>query len=240
MQPRRENVYENADGTRRQNVYADNRQGNGDRRQGQNGNQGDRRRNQGGFNRNNNGDRPQRPYGERGGRGDGNQRPYQNNRPGQNGGQGDRNGGKGNSYRGKESGGRLDRELDRFNKEAVAAPDELRGKESRERDKDRNKNAKQRNDYDALGGKKQERFVNLEKNGGKKKPQQPQPKQEEDVIRTLVLPEKLTIKELADKMKVQPAVIVKKLFLKGTMVTVNQEVDYGDCRRDRIRVQLHL
>ena len=228
VQPRRENVYENADGTRRQNVYADNRQGNGDRRkgQGQNGNQGDRRRNQGGFNRNNNGDRPQRPYGERGGRGDGNQRPYQNNRPGSNGGQGDRNSGKGNSYRGKESGGRLDRELDRFNKEAVAAPDELRGKESRERDKDRNKNAKQRNDYDALGGKKQERFVNLEKNGGKKKPQQPQPKQEEDVIRTLVLPEKLTIKELADKMKVQPAVIVKKLFLKGTMVTVNQEVDY--------------
>ena len=57
--------------------------------------------------------------------------------------------------------------------------------------------------------------------------QQPQqPKQEEEVIKTLVLPEKLTIKDLADKMKVQPAVIVKKLFLKGTMVTVNQEIDY--------------
>ena len=27
-------------------------------------------------------------------------------------------------------------------------------------------------------------------------------------------------------MKVQPSVIVKKLFLKGTMVTVNQEIDY--------------
>ncbi len=71
-------------------------------------------------------------------------------------------------------------------------------KESRERDKDRNKNARQRNDYDALGGKKQERFINLEKNGGKKKPQQqPKPKPEEDVIRTLVLPEKLTIRELS-------------------------------------------
>ena len=46
------------------------------------------------------------------------------------------------------------------------------------------------------------------------------------MIKTLVLPEKLTIKELADKMKVQPSVIVKKLFMKGTMVTVNQEVDY--------------
>ena len=118
--------------------------------------------------------------------------------------------------------------IDRCNQEAAAAaPEELRGKESRERDKDRNKNARQRNDYAALGGKKQERFINLEKNGGKKKPQkQPKQQPEEDVIRTLEIPEKLTIRELADKMKVQPSVIVKKLFLKGTMVTVNQEVDY--------------
>ena len=49
---------------------------------------------------------------------------------------------------------------------------------------------------------------------------------QEDVIKTLVLPETMTIKELADRMKVQPAAIVKKLFLQGTMVTVNQEVDF--------------
>ena len=36
----------------------------------------------------------------------------------------------------------------------------------------------------------------------------------------------MTIRELADKMKVQPSVIVKKLFLKGTMVTVNQDIDF--------------
>ena len=36
----------------------------------------------------------------------------------------------------------------------------------------------------------------------------------------------MTIRELADKMKVQPSVIVKKLFMKGQMVTVNQEVDF--------------
>ena len=36
----------------------------------------------------------------------------------------------------------------------------------------------------------------------------------------------MTIRELADKMKVQASAIVKKLFLKGQMVTVNQEVDY--------------
>ena len=163
--------------TPRENVYAQNpeyRPQNNDRRQGNNNDRRDRnnngqRRPQGdGRNQRNNGDRPQRPYGDRNGRNDG-QRPYQNNgRPGQ--GQGDRNNNRNNGFRGgNNGGGRLDREIDRFNKEAAAAaPEELRGKESRERDKDRNKNARQRNDYDALGGKKQERFINLEKNGGKK------------------------------------------------------------------------
>ena len=36
----------------------------------------------------------------------------------------------------------------------------------------------------------------------------------------------MTIRELADAMKVQPSAIVKKLFMKGQMVTVNQEVDF--------------
>ena len=36
----------------------------------------------------------------------------------------------------------------------------------------------------------------------------------------------MTIRDLADKMKVQPAAIVKKLFMKGQMVTVKQEVDF--------------
>jgi translation initiation factor IF-2 len=240
-EPKRPNVYENV----YQNVYDQGGHPNnnsGERRPNNNGerrpnnNNGERRPNNNNGERrfNNNGDRSNRGgqgngfNGNRGGRQDGNQRTFQNGRPNQNGAQGDRNNNRGNGYRGKESnGGRLDREIDRFNKESAAPAEELRGKESRDRDKDRNKNNRQRNDYDALGGKRQERFINLEKNGGKKKPtQQPQPKQEEDVIRTLVLPEKLTIKELADKMKIQPSVIVKKLFLKGTMVTVNQEIDY--------------
>ena len=36
----------------------------------------------------------------------------------------------------------------------------------------------------------------------------------------------MTIRELAEKMKMQPAVIVKKLFMQGKIVTVNQEIDY--------------
>ena len=160
-----------------------------------------------------NNNRPQgdRPYNNNRPQGD---RPY-NNRP-----QGDRNG------RGGRNGGRFDQELNRFNKEAIqAGPDDLR-KESREnRDRD-NTRKKQVQEHDKLGSKKQERYVNLEKNGGKKKrPAQPKPK-EEDTIRSVSLPERMTIKELADKMKVQASEIIKKLFMKGQMVTVNQEIDY--------------
>ena len=41
----------------------------------------------------------------------------------------------------------------------------------------------------------------------------------EEQIKVITLPEKLTIKELADKMKMQPSVIIKKLFLAGQVVT---------------------
>ena len=44
----------------------------------------------------------------------------------------------------------------------------------------------------------------------------------------IVLPEFITIKELAEKMKLQPAAIIKKLFLEGKIVTVNQEISYED------------
>ena len=108
-----------------------------------------------------------------------------------------------------------------------AAPEEIRGKDSRGNNDRRNNNNNHRKDHDKLGGKKQENYVNLEKHGGRKKPQQqPKPKEDENVIKTITLPEKMTIRDLADKMKLQPSAIVKKLFMKGEMVTVNQEVDF--------------
>jgi len=48
----------------------------------------------------------------------------------------------------------------------------------------------------------------------------------EDDIKVIVIPEIITIKDLADKMKIQPSTIVKKLFMQGEMVTVNQEISY--------------
>ncbi len=57
-------------------------------------------------------------------------------------------------------------------------------------------------------------------------PQQRKDEAKVQEIKTIVIPESITIKELADKMKLQPSVIVKKLFLQGKVVTINQEVDY--------------
>ncbi len=58
--------------------------------------------------------------------------------------------------------------------------------------------------------------------------EKPQPKQEkkEEQIKQITIPKMLTIKELADAMKIQPSAIVKKLFLQGKVVTVNQEIDF--------------
>ena len=64
---------------------------------------------------------------------------------------------------------------------------------------------------------------------GVKAPVMPQPKKEEakvEEIKTIVIPEVITIKELAEKMKLRPADIVKKLFLQGTIVSINQEIDF--------------
>lgn len=114
----------------------------------------------------------------------------------------------------------------------MAAPvvDDVRGKESRERGNNRNNNNNKRYEHDKLGGKHQENYINLEKHGGKKKhqPQPQKPKEDEDTIKTLVLPEKIVIRDLADKMKVQPSAIVKNLFMKGQMVTVNHEVTFEE------------
>ncbi len=57
-------------------------------------------------------------------------------------------------------------------------------------------------------------------------PQKSSVEKVEETIKVITIPEVLTIKELADKMKLQPSAIIKKLFLKGTIVTVNQEIDY--------------
>lgn len=68
--------------------------------------------------------------------------------------------------------------------------------------------------------------VNKNKPGRFIKPEKKAFDAKEEVIKVITLPETLTIKELAEKMKLQPSAIVKKLFLQGKIVTVNQEIPF--------------
>ena len=61
-------------------------------------------------------------------------------------------------------------------------------------------------------------------NKPKQQPVKPEPKEEE--IKVITVPEFITIKELADKMKMQASAIIKKLFMQGKMFSINQEVDF--------------
>ncbi len=153
------------------------------------------------------------------------------NRDGQNRGQGgfNRNGQNGGGFnkdgqnRGQGFGGR-DNNRNRDSKpDFVFEKPEARKPESRRADN--NKNNKNNRD------KKEKEKENLKfasnRPGQFIKPKKVEtPAEPEDTIKTLVLPDTLTIQELGDKMKVQPSAIVKKLFLQGKMVTINQEIDF--------------
>ena len=56
-----------------------------------------------------------------------------------------------------------------------------------------------------------------------KKPEEP-----EDGIRNIILPEKMTIRELADIMKVPVATVLKKMLLSGNPVSQNHEITYEE------------
>ncbi|MBR3470006.1 MAG: translation initiation factor IF-2 [Lachnospiraceae bacterium] len=60
------------------------------------------------------------------------------------------------------------------------------------------------------------------------KPEKKKEETVEEVIKVITLPETITIKDLADKMKQQPAALIKKLFMEGKIVTVNQEISYDE------------
>ena len=53
-----------------------------------------------------------------------------------------------------------------------------------------------------------------------------EPVEAEDTIRSITLPEVVTIKELADALKTPVNALIKKLFLAGKMVNVNSELDF--------------
>ncbi len=181
------------------------------------------------YNNNNNNNRGQRPAGGQGGnfgRNQNGERSYNNQGGDRNyGGQGGRNAGGGQRTGNGPSRGTERRDGRRDDRDTASTPLVEQQKVQRNKAKDKEKDYKKKEyrdgDFDSKNkkGKRQKPAVEVAK---------PQPKQVEkkEEIKQIIIPEVLTIKELADKMKIVPATIIKKLFLQGKVVTVNQEVDY--------------
>ena len=176
----------------------------GDRPQGdrQGYNRGDRPQG-GGYNRG--GDRPQGVGYNRGG-----DRPQGNgfNRGGQGGGRDGRGGQNGRGGIGRQ-----------MNK-AFDTPVETKPENRRYDNRNHQKQEKQYKDEDISKLKNRPgRFI-------KPAPQPVEQKKESTEPKKLPLPEMISISDLAERMKIQPSAIIKKLFLEGKMLTVNSELDF--------------
>ena len=97
---------------------------------------------------------------------------------------------------------------------------------NRDRDKNRDKKKEHEEDFDKLLKSKNAKDPN--RKGAFIKPVAVQEEKKEDEIKTIIVPETLTLKELADKLKQPAAAIVKKLFLAGKMVSINQEISFEE------------
>ena len=60
----------------------------------------------------------------------------------------------------------------------------------------------------------------------------------EEEIKVITIPEILTIKELADKMKKPSAALIKKLFLAGKIVTLNQEITFEEAEEIALEYEI--
>ena len=227
----RDNNRDRREGGRRDN--RDNR-GNG---QGGRDNRDNRNRGngQGGFNRDNrngqggrdNRDNRNRGNGQGGrdnrdnrGNGQGG-RDNRDNRGGQNGGR--RDGGRGgNSFSGIDA---VKPEV-KQSRAQRAKNDSRSAKQRHGRDRDREE--PEFNPLYGPGGRKNKKKDPNRKGAFIKPDPVVKPEEPEDGIRNIVLPEKMTIKELADIMKVQASTVIKNLFMRGEVVTLNHQITYEE------------
>ena len=105
--------------------------------------------------------------------------------------------------------------------------DKHRDDNKRKKDQERDKRSKKdfmygEDENNRRSGNKAGRFIRPEK-----KAEAPV----EEQIKTIVIPEKLTIRELAEAMHMNPSEIIKKLFLAGQIMTPNSEVEYEEAEK---------
>ena len=135
----------------------------------------------------------------------------------------------GQNHQGQRSGGA--RRNSGGGSDAMFTPELTKTSKDSKRERDReNKNKKKEFDKTSGGGHRpnqggRNQMSRIPKALQKPTPQQ-KPEEKKPEIKEIVIPEKLTIRELAEAMKMQPSAIVKKLFMEGQMVTVNHEIDF--------------
>ena len=219
--------YGQRDGQRRdgnnQGGYGQRRDGNGQGGYGQRDGQRRDGNNQGGYGQRRDGN-GQGGYGQRDGqRRDGNGQGGYGQRDGQ------RRDGNGQGGYGQRRDGARGQRTERENLDSMGTgmtKSEARG------GKGLNKKEREIREKERQNQEKNTRFTENTRNISKMKQQnskkpEPQPKAEEDDgIKTITIPETLTLAELAEAMKLQPAALVKSLFMKGTMMTINAELTF--------------
>ena len=228
----RGNRNDNRGDNRNNNRNNDNRGNRNDNRGNRNDNRGDNRNN----NRNN--DNRGNRNDNRGNRNDNRGDNRNNNRNNDN--RGNRNDNRGDN-RNNNRGGNDRRNKSSMGDTPINAKETRNGKENRhDINREHSRDNKENNRNENRGGKNNRRnnrnndFGGQRKQKNNKKQQQApvqSPKQEEpkeDVIRNITLPDPVSLKDLADACKIQPSVIIKKLFMAGQMVTINTEFSFDD------------
>ena len=107
--------------------------------------------------------------------------------------------------------------------EAAPVPQDNRRNKHSEKDRDRENRRDSR--YMDDDGRGKDRNSNA---GRFVKPVAKKVEEPVEDIKLIKLPEMVTIKVFAERMHIQPAEIVKKLFMQGKMVTVNQEISFEE------------
>ncbi len=113
-------------------------------------------------------------------------------------------------------------------KDAEKRRDEEKRRIGQEKDRRSKKDYRDEEELTQKNRNRAGRFIKPEK----------KPEEEEEQIKVIRVPETLTIKELADKMKIQPSAIIKKLFLNGEVVTVNSEIDFEEAENIAIDYEI--
>ena len=120
----------------------------------------------------------------------------------------------------------------RVKHDAVKPQKKTYGKQSFENEKatisQKNRAQRKQNKYGATQSYERDDQVKVKKTGKGAFIKPEVVKTVEETIKSITLPEVITIKELAEKMKQKSADIIKKLFLKGQIVTLNTELSYEE------------